>query len=439
MTVLTGWGRATSTVAEVLQPSGVDEVRRSVLSAGPRGVLARGLGRSYGDAATNGGGLVVDCASLSEIGVIDETGVVTVGAGASIGSLIDTALPRGWFVPVTPGTRHVTLGGAVAADVHGKNHHRDGSISRYVVSLDLVDGEGSVRTLTPSDPAFGAVIGGLGLSGVITAVRLRLVPVESAGILAHTRRTTDLDDTMTALQEADSRHRYTVAWLDTLAGGTRAGRGVVTSGDHAAAGDDDGIPLDAHRSGRNLRAPSWTPSGLLTPATVRAFNAAWYHHAPAAATTRVQSVRGFFHPLDGVEGWNRLYGRRGFVQHQFAVADGRVVREVLAVLRSERLAGFLAVLKRFGEGGPAPLSFPVPGWTLAVDLPAHPSLGPVLDRVDRLVAGAGGRAYLAKDSRVHPDLVTVMYPDLDQWRHLRAGLDPHGVFVSDLSRRLALC
>ena len=403
-----------------------------------RGVIARGLGRGYGDAAGNGGGLVLDCTPLQHIGEPDHEGHVTVGAGVSVGRLIDEMLPKGWFVPVVPGTRHVSMGGALAADVHGKNHHRDGSIGRHVLSLQVVDGTGRVRELKPADPAFGSVIGGLGLSCVITSVTLRMRPVESAGILVRTLRTTDLDDTMNALAEADAADPYSVAWLDTLARGRHAGRGVLTSGDHAPAALAGELP-STHAAPREIPAPPWAPSGLLRRSSVRAFNEAYYRAAPRLPREDVHDVTSFFHPLDRVGGWNRLYGRRGFVQHQFAVADGDVVRRILDLYRRSGAPAFLAVLKRFGPGGDAPLSFPIPGWTLAVDLPVVSDLGPFLDRVDRLVADAGGRVYLVKDSRLDPSLLPVMYPQVHRWRDLRDDMDPRGVFRSDLARRLNLC
>jgi decaprenylphospho-beta-D-ribofuranose 2-oxidase len=443
-TRLTGWGRAGWSSARVSAAADVDGVVaavRAARAAGPggRGILARGLGRSYGDAAMNGGGRVLDLAGLTGIGAIGDDGVVEVAAGVSIGDLIAHAVPRGWFVPVTPGTRHVTVGGALAADVHGKNHHRDGSLGAHVVSLALVDGLGEVRELTAGDPLLGAVIGGMGLAGVVVGARLRLVPVETASITVHTRRTTDLDATMGALAEDDRAFRYTVAWLDTQVGGRAAGRGVLTSGDHSPAGEPGALPLDAHRTPRPLPGPPWAPSGLVNRLTARAFDEAWFRKAPARPTVGPATLSTFFHPLDVVDGWNRVYGRRGFVQYQLAVADGAVVEAVLALFRRERVSTFLPVLKRFGPSSGAPLSFPTEGWTLAVDIPATSDLAPVLDRADDLVVAAGGRCYLAKDARVRPELLPVMYPGLDEWRELRARLDPDDVFASDLSRRLSLC
>jgi decaprenylphospho-beta-D-ribofuranose 2-oxidase len=418
----------------------VAAVRDARAGGAARGLLARGLGRSYGDAAMNAGGVVLDVTAVRGIGPVSPDGVVDVAAGVSIGELIDTVVPRGWFVPVTPGTRHVTLGGAVAADVHGKNHHRDGSIGTHVEGLTLVDGRGDVRELAAGDPLLGAVVGGMGLSGVVLSVRLRLVPVGSASITVHTRRTADLEATFAALAEDDQRFRYTVAWLDTQATGRAVGRGVLTSGDHSPADEPGAIALGDHRPApRAAPAPPWAPSGLVNRLTARAFNELWFRKAPSRPTTGPASFASFFHPLDVVDGWNRLYGSRGFVQYQLAAPDSAVVEQVLALFRRERVTTFLPVLKRFGPGSDAPLSFPQAGWTLAVDIPATRDVAAVLDRADELVVTGGGRCYLAKDARVRPELIPVMYPELDSWRELRARLDPDGVFASDLSRRLSLC
>ncbi|WP_270889453.1 FAD-binding oxidoreductase [Pedococcus sp. 5OH_020] len=455
---LSGWGRANTSPALVSHEESTAAVAALVRSAAagglPRGILARGLGRSYGDAALNAGGRVVRTDRLTAIGDVQPDGTVEVGSGVSIAELLRHVVPRGWFVPVTPGTGHVTLGGAVAADVHGKNHHREGSVGRHVVRLQLVDGTGEVRTVSPGDPAYGAVVGGMGLSGIVTKVTLRLRPISSATLTVRTTRTADLDATMSALQEADRTHRYTVAWLDTLAKGSGLGRAVLTAGDHTTSGEAPrgGVPVGgghstagepassiAYSPGRSLPAPPWVPSALLSPTTMRAFNEAYFRAAPARPRVTTESIASFFHPLDVVRGWNRMYGRPGFLQHQFAVADPQCLRAVLELFSRERVPGFLAVLKRFGPSSGLPLSFPTAGWTLATDVPASPQLGPVLDRADELVASYGGRLYLAKDSRMRPELLPAMYPDLDHWRQERALLDPHHLFVSDLSRRLHLC
>lgn len=444
---LTGWGRATRTpsvVSHEESTAAIAALVRSAVRGGlPRGLLPRGLGRSYGDAALNAGGRVLSTSALTAIGDVGADGVVDVQAGVSIESLLSYVVPRGWFVPVTPGTRHVSLGGAVAADVHGKNHHRDGSLGQHLLELEVVDGTGEVRTLRPQDPGFAAVVGGMGLAGIVTRVRLRLRPIQTASLTVRTSRTRDLADTMATLAAADHAHRYTVAWLDTLASGAALGRGVVTVGDHTPAQPQTGrgraIPLEGYGAGPSVPAPPWAPAALLSAPTMRLFNAAYHRLAPAHGTVTQESVPAFFHPLDSVRGWNRLYGRRGFLQHQLAVQDAECVRAVLELFARRHVPGFLAVLKRFGPSNGLPLSFPTAGWTLAMDLPALPGLAAVLDEADELVAAHGGRLYLAKDSRMRPELLPVMYPQLDTWREQRELLDPHHVFVSDLSRRLHLC
>jgi decaprenylphospho-beta-D-ribofuranose 2-oxidase len=441
---LTGWGRTAPSVAEVLSASSTGDVARLVGARPPRGVIARGLGRSYGDAAQNAGGLVLELSGLDEVGEVDQaTGLVTCGAGASLDRLTRTVLPKGWFVPVTPGTRQVTIGGAIAADVHGKNHHRDGTISAHVESRVLVDGRGQLRTLTPRDDLFWAVPGGMGLSGVVVAATLRLIPVRSGHMVVDTVRTESLDETMRVLAEADRSHRYSVAWVDCLTRGAQLGRGVVTAGEHADLSAEPparALSVGARRAPygpSTLTVPRWAPPAPLNSLTISVFNQLYHRSAPRARRT-VESIGAFFHPLDVLGGWNRLYGANGFVQHQLTVPDPEAVRRVIAMFARHRAPTFLCVLKRFGAAGSAPLSFPQPGWTLAVDLPVSPGTGDLLDEVDATVIASGGRVYLAKDSRLAASAVGQMYPRLDEWRGLRDQLDPDKVFVSDLSRRLHL-
>jgi decaprenylphospho-beta-D-ribofuranose 2-oxidase len=427
----------------LVQPVESERAILDALRAAPeRGVLPRGLGRAYGDAAQNSGGLVLDMTPLDGAAAAAEDGVVEVNAGMSLDRLISDLLPSGRFPEVVPGTRHVTVGGAIAADIHGKNHHRDGSFCDHVESFVLLTPAGERTVVKPGDDAFEATAGGMGLTGVIASARLRVRTVETALMLVDTERASDLDDLLARLRETDADHRYSVAWIDCLARGRTLGRAVLMQGDHARREDLPAARRDAPLvppPSARLAAPPWAPRGLLNRASVRAFNEAYFRRAPIAERGRVQPLHAFFFPLDAVRGWNRLYGSSGFLQYQCLVPFGaeETVRMLLERLSSAGAPSFLAVLKAMGPGRGL-LSFPGPGWTLALDIPVLPWLARLLDELDELVAEAGGRVYLAKDSRVRPDLLPTMYPELPRWEEIRARLDPDRVMRSDLARRLAL-
>ncbi|MGW5635186.1 FAD-binding protein [Streptomyces sp. NPDC003832] len=444
---VTGWGRTAPTAARLIRPRTYAEAAAAVRTCGARGGIPRGLGRAYGDAAQNAGGAVIDMTGLDQVHAIDaDGGTVLCAAGVSLERLMRVLLPLGWFVPVTPGTRQVTVGGAIGADIHGKNHHVSGSFSRHVLSFELLTADGEIRSVVRGTPLFDATTGGMGLTGVILTATLQLLPVETSLMSVDTERARDLDDLMARLTATDHRYRYSVAWIDLLARGGDTGRAVLTRGDHA--------PLTALREGTRARRdplafrpgqlpspPALFPEGLLGRRTVGLFNEFWYRKAPRARSGELQRISTFFHPLDGVPHWNRVYGRGGFVQYQFVVGHGReeALCRIVRRISRRRCPSFLAVLKRFGDADPGWLSFPVPGWTLALDIPANlPGLGAFLDELDEEVAAAGGRVYLAKDSRLRPELLSAMYPRLDNFRALRAETDPRGVFASDLSRRLGL-
>ena len=443
---LSGWGRTAPGWCTVHDVTGVDGVRSVLAGAAGRGVVARGLGRSYGDAAQNSGGDVVRVAG-DRVVLDTVTGVVTVDAGVSIDELLRRVVPVGWFVPVTPGTRFVTIGGAIAADVHGKNHHRDSSFGAWVRSIDMVLASGEQVTVSPeSDPElFWATVGGMGLTGVIVGASVQLIPVTSSRMLVSTRRFDGLDALMASMVDRDAEFRYSVAWVDATVSGRRLGRGVVTWGEHATPADLTGRaasdPL-AYAPSQRVGVPGVVGSvGVVRRWNAAVFSEAWFRKAPVARDAEVQSIPAFFHPLDGVADWNRVYGRRGFVQYQFVVPDesADTVRAVLARVVADRPADFLNVLKRFGPAGDGMLSFPTAGWTLTLDLPVVDTLGRLLHELDDLVLTAGGRVYLAKDAHTTPAMITAGYPRLAEWRTVRDRVDPNRVFQSDLGRRLDLC
>lgn len=435
--VLTGWGRAQPSRAFVTGPVDIAQLQEIIAAQPARGLLARGAGRSYGDAAQNAGGYVLDPVTPARIDLDAAGATVRVSASTTFTELLEHLIPHGLLLPVLPGTRHLTVGGAVAADVHGKNHHGDGSISAWIDEIDLVDGEGKLHVLVPGTESFLATVGGMGLTGVILAVKLRLLRISSTALQVTARRLPDLDSLLAAMDAATGR--YSVAWIDT-SGGRSFGRGILDTGDHLTTpgpADRDGL---AYRAGPAPRAPA-LPFCPFTTVTARAFNGLWYRAAPDEHTGTVSLAR-YFHRLDAVSQWNRALGPRGFLQYQFVVpreAD-KMITEVLTTLRRHHAAPFLGTLKRFGAASGNYLSFPGPGWSLAVDMPAgNRGLRIVLDHLDRRVAESGGRVYLAKDARLRPDTFAAMYHGLGPWRAAREQLDPRGVFCSDLGRRLGLC
>jgi decaprenylphospho-beta-D-ribofuranose 2-oxidase len=445
---LTGWGRVAPSSAELAEPASAASAAMVLNSAAPsRGVIARGLGRSYNNAAQCEGGVVISTARLNRIIELNAvTGLVTCEAGVSLEQLMVAGLPAGWFVPVSPGTRQVTIGGAIAADVHGKNHHVAGSFAMHVPSFDLLLPGGELRTVTrQADPSlFWATAGGMGLTGLIVRATVQLKRVATSRVRVDTVRTADIDETMAVLAEHDRAYGYTVAWSDSLARGASLGRSVITSGDFAELTDlpsaDRGDPF-AFRPGARLGVPAGFPPGLINRYTVAVANEAWYRKAPRQRRGELQTIGAFFHPLDGIRNWNRVYGPGGFRQYQYVVPVGQeaAVRQSFELISGARAPSFVTVLKRFGEGDPGLLSFPMAGWTLALDFPARtPGLARLLDLLDRLVVNAGGRVYLAKDSRVPADVLAHMYPRLEEFSKLRAALDPDGILASDLSRRLGL-
>ncbi|NLA34313.1 MAG: FAD-binding oxidoreductase [Actinobacteria bacterium] len=444
--LLSGWGRTSPTSSKMASMLDLDDLKAQVASD-PRGVLGRGLGRSYGDGAQNAGGTVVD--GRTGVGIIEATadGVVTAKAGTSLEELMEWFIPLGWFVPVTPGTRQVTVGGAIAADIHGKNHHRAGSWGNHVRSFRLLTGTGEVLDVTPdSDPElFWATVGGMGLTGLVLDATFQMKAIETSRLVVDTDRAPDLDAVMQLMIDGDDDYDYSVAWIDVMATGANMGRSVLDRGRFATL---DELPAKAQNdplafvSNSLATVPPIIPSGLLNNLTVKAFNELWYRKAPAKRRDSIQTVTQFFHPLDLAQEWNRVYGPKGFLQWQYVVPDAatEVVRSTIEALAASGAPSFLAVLKRMGAGNAAPLSFPAKGWTLALDIPVgDPGLGPLLDRLDEEIVAAGGRIYLAKDSRVAARHMPAMYPRLDEWLNNKARIDPNNRFQSDLGRRLGLC
>jgi FAD/FMN-containing dehydrogenase len=436
---LLSWGRVLRARHAVARPQWSDELPALVRDATAQGrkLLAVGLRRSYGDSGLNPDGAVIDMTGLDRAIAFDPaTRLLRAEAGISFDALLRILVPRGFFLPVTPGTRFVTLGGAIANDVHGKNHHAAGTFGRWVRRIGLIRSDGSLVGLGRDDKTglFAATIAGLGLTGIVAWAEIEVVPVPGPAMDVETIPFGSLDEFFSLAAESEEIFDYTVAWVDCLARGGDLGRGVFSRGRHAVAGPGvqrtrragPGVPLDF-------------PGFVLSHATIRAFNALYYALGRRNAGRATVPYGRFFYPLDAIGGWNRMYGRRGFYQYQSVVPPAAARDATKAMLEAISAAGegsFLAVLKNFGHRpSPGLLSFPRAGATLALDFPNRgASTLALMARLDAIVREAGGRLYPAKDGRISPEMFRAGYPG---WADFARHVDP--AFSSSFWRRVAAC
>jgi FAD/FMN-containing dehydrogenase len=423
---LLSWGRYPrhpQTPHSVHWPEEVPQSLAAIESVGHSTSLAFGCGRSYGDSCLAASGHVLAMQNMDRMLAADwETGVVLAQAGLTLAELIRIALPRGWFLPVTPGTKFVTLGGAVANDVHGKNHHVMGTFGRHVQHLMMYRSDEGVTRCSPSQrpDLFAATVGGLGLTGVILAVELQLRRVASSNIEQRSIRFGGLDEFFELSQAHDATHEYTVAWIDCLASGKQAGRGHYIFGNHAKKGALELAPLGG------LGMPIDPPFSLVNSLSLRAFNTLYYHRQFKKEVAGNVGYDPFFYPLDRLQHWNRMYGRAGFQQYQCVVPQQHgpeVIRAVLKQIAKSSTGSFLAVLKQCGELlSPGLLSFPMHGVSLALDFPQHEQANQRLfAKLDALVHEAGGRLYPAKDAHMSATHFKQAYP---LWEKIEALRDP---------------
>ncbi len=442
---LAGWGRYPVQDCHAYRPERRGAVAGLLASGRESSWIARGLGRSYGDAALNRGAGVILMERLDRFLAFDPaTGVLECDAGVSFAELIEVFLARGFFPPVTPGTKFVTLGGAVANDVHGKNHHVDGTLETFLEGLEVLLPDGRIewcsREIQPD--LYRATVGGVGLTGVILTVRLRLRPVESSWVLVDRKRVGDLEGALEAMEADDDRYPYSVAWIDCLATGARLGRSILMRGRHAPREvvARAGKAQFAAAGGFGIGVPFEMPSGLLNRVTVSAFNAAYYAAHPDAFDC-LESYEKFFYPLDSIGLWNRIYGRAGFVQYQAAFPMATARRglvELIERISETGRASFLAVLKRFGRQGIGWLSYPIEGFTLSLDIPASKGIQAFLAGLDAIVLEHGGRLYLGKDASMSREVFDASYPEAPRFRALVRANDPSGRISSSMGRRLGL-
>ncbi len=433
---VSGWGRVKSGAAMVARPERVRDVARLFDDAKGKQVCSRGAGRSYGDCAVNSGGIIVNTDRLARILAFDEqTGEIAVEPGVTFENLLRTFLPRGWLVPVSPGTAFATIGGAVANDVHGKNHEHAGSFGQHVIEMDVMTPDGVLHTISPqSKPEwFHATIGGIGLTGIVTRILFRMLRVAGPCVQVTHRRIGDLDAFFSALQDAENS-AYSVGWIDALARGKSTGRGILETAEPVA-----GVNCAARKPGPKLVMDF--PGIALNALSVAAFNAIYFRRIPAEGRTVPAHYMDFFYPLDRIGNWNRIYGRRGFHQLQCVIPGAQSMKAISSLLQEiarERAASFLAVIKRLGPQRAGYLSFPMQGYTLAVDFPNGAAVTALYGRLARIVLDHGGRIYLAKDALLSASDFESMYPELPRFREAAAQMDPKGQMGSDIDRRLRI-
>jgi decaprenylphospho-beta-D-ribofuranose 2-oxidase len=436
---LSGWGNYPQIDVNLLRARGPAAAGAAI--AASASLIARGNGRAYGDAALNARATVSMLPSDRVLAFDAATGRLECEGGILLSDIIELFVPRGWFVPVTPGTKFVTLGGMIAADVHGKNHHGAGSFGDHVESLQLALADGRVVRCSPTEnpELFAATRGGMGLTGIILSAAFRMMPIETVFIRQETHRARNLGEAMERFEQSQS-WTYSVAWIDCLAKGDSLGRSLVYLGEHAGR---DELPPSLNASldpvvRRKKRVPFDFPGFALNRWTVRAFNELYYRRGrPGESFVDYDT---YFYPLDAILEWNRIYGRAGFVQYQCVLpkaASATGMKALLERIARSGMGSFLAVLKLFGKQDGL-LSFPMEGYTLALDFPANVSTFSLLIELDAIVADHGGRLYLAKDARGGSDLLRLGYPRLAEFRAIRAAFDPDGKFSSLQSQRLGL-
>jgi FAD/FMN-containing dehydrogenase len=422
------WGRLPkATPAAVRRLYWRSELAELDLGSSP--ALPYGLGRSYGDSCLNDGGTLIDTSQLSRLIHFDsERGILRAEAGLSLEQILAVIVPRGWFLPVSPGTQFVTLGGAVANDIHGKNHHHAGTFGRHIRCFELWRSDGSQQECSPDENAdlFRATIGGLGLTGLITWVEIQLVRIASPSLQMERIRFRNFDEYLALENESSSDYEYTVSWVDCMRSGPM--RGLFQRANFTEGGT-------ARKTRWPLRVPFDMPSFVLSSSAVKLFNQSIFHLQRSDQISRVTHYAPFFYPLDGVRDWNRIYGKRGFYQYQFLVPNEaeEVFREILLRISSSRQGSFLVILKKFGKAtSPGLMSFPREGLTLALDFPNRgQTTHDLLDDLDELVQQAGGCVYPAKDARMSPESFQLYYP---QWKEFSRYTDPQ--FSSSFWRRV---
>lgn len=433
-----GWGL--NLKAHGYSANNFEEVRRFRENNLARGVIPSGLSRSYGDSSISSGGVRFKSSDYTGISIDELTGLADCGSGVSIRELEYEAHLRGFLPPVVPGTSFVTLGGAFASDIHGKSQQTDGNFSDHVSSISVIDGEGFERKFAPESEEFKATAGGMGLTGFISRLEIKLKKVDIPMVYQEEVRVRNLSEMLSKLEGLDAKYPYTVAWIDLS--GNYQGRGLISGGRFAIEREvsrTKKLDFGFEKTPKVTSVPFLGYFNFMKYPSIRAFNEIWYRKPLKKGLSTFPK---FMHPLDSIGNWNEIYGKSGFIQYQLVVPDENreILFQILSLLKKHKVSSFLTVLKKFGQKGSGYLSFPMPGWTLAMDFASNSNnLSQVIQALDKLVINAGGRVYLTKDSTSSPDSIEIMYSDLEKWKSIKKKMDPSNFWQSDQSRRLNLC
>jgi decaprenylphospho-beta-D-ribofuranose 2-oxidase len=436
---LSGWAKYPVEDGFVFRPEKTSDLDKILNSSEFDTYISRGLGRSYGDTALNNqSGVILNLKQNRFLGFDPETCILECEAGVSLEEIIEFFLPKGYFLPVTPGTKYVTLAGAIANDVHGKNHHRDGCISEHIVEFKLYIASGEILTCSRNEnnELFWATVGGIGLTGVIVSIKIKLIKVKSSQIEVDYKKARNIEEAFELFETTDQDYQYSVAWIDCVSKGKNLGRSVLMLGNHST--NDEKLEVTKKRK---INMAVDLPSFALNHVTVKSFNELYYQ-SYRDNSKKLVDYDSFFYPLDSILNWNRMYGKRGFIQYQFVLppeTSKKGLRHILEKLSNSKRSSFLAVLKSFKQSNNGLLSFPTKGYTLALDIPIkNESLFSFVKELDQLVLSYGGRIYLAKDAEMDSKVFEQMYPTLDKFKKIKKEVDPTNIFSSSMSRRLGI-
>ena len=440
-----GWASNDVAKVKVFEPESIEEIIQIIKNSEPNSIISRGNGRSYGCAAQihNGNIIKLNNKSFKSIIIDDKKHLLKVGAGVIFQNLITKILSKGYFLPVTAGTSKITVGGAIAADIHGKNHPRDGSFGSYVKELLIIDGCGNLKKLKPGVGSslanveeFWATIGGMGLTGVIVSATFSLKKISSSFMNVYSQRFSNLYELLDNMLIREKNYNYNVAWIDCFDANFR---GILTSANHLQSAQIKSSKIPKNKKFSSITLPLIFPLNLLNKNLVKIFNFFYFYNSPKNHKS-YKSIQSFFYPLDKIDNWNKLYGSNGFLQYQFVIPEHskNLIFEVLKLLKKNKIYGYLAVLKRFGNANPGYLSFPQKGWTLSIDFPkSNIYIYVILRKIDEIISASGGRLYLAKEEgRLSSDLFKYSYKKFSEWHAIKLRMDPRNIFCSDLYKKI---